>query len=170
MLGMRVLGIDCGGEYTGFGVVEADGKGRLQSLACGAISLKTKEPLEKRLETIFLKLSAVIEEYAPEVAAIEDVFFSVNAKSALKLGHVRGVAMLAAARHNLPVVAYAPLSVKSAVVGYGRAEKSQVQLMVTRLLKLPQIPEPPDIADALAIAICHCNTSATLLKQKPVKG
>jgi len=97
--------------------------------------------------------------------AIEDVFYSVNAKSALKLGHVRGVAMMAAAQAGLSVVAYAPLSIKSAVVGYGRAEKSQVQVMVARLLKLEQIPQPADAADALAIAICHIHTAATLQRQ-----
>ena len=96
---------------------------------------------------------------------IEDVFYAVNAKSALKLGHVRGVAMLAAAQAGLSVIAYSPLSIKSAVVGYGRAEKSQVQMMVARLLNLPEPPEPPDVADALAIAICHVHTAATLRRQ-----
>ena len=93
------------------------------------------------------------------------MFYAVNAKSALKLGHVRGVAMLTAAQAGLSVIAYSPLSIKSAVVGYGRAEKSQVQLMVARLLDLPAPPEPPDVADALAIAICHLHTSATLRRQ-----
>jgi crossover junction endodeoxyribonuclease RuvC len=99
------------------------------------------------------------------MVAIEDVFYAVNAKSALKLGHVRGVAMLAAAQAGLAVTAYSPLSIKSAVVGYGRAEKSQVQLMVARLLELPAPPEPADVADALAIAICHLHTAATLDRQ-----
>ena len=96
----------------------------------------------------------------PEQVAIEDVFYAVNVKSALKLGHVRGVAMLVAAQAGLEVIAYSPLSIKSAVVGYGRAEKSQVQMMVTRLLDLPAVPEPADVADALAIAICHLHTAA----------
>jgi crossover junction endodeoxyribonuclease RuvC len=107
----------------------------------------------------------VIAKNQPECVAIENVFYAVNAKSALKLGHVRGVAMLAASSAGLPVAEYAPLAIKSSVVGYGRAEKSQVQNMVTRLLGLKAEPDPPDVADALAIAICHIHTAATLKKQ-----
>ena len=125
-----------------------------------------REALETRLKKVFDQLSAIIAEHQPEVVAIEDVFYSVNAKSALKLGHVRGVAMLTAAQHGLAVVAYSPLGIKQAVVGYGRAEKSQVQVMVARLLKLDKPPEPADAADALAIAICHIHTAATLERQK----
>jgi crossover junction endodeoxyribonuclease RuvC len=161
---MRVLGVDCGGEYTGFGVVEGDGPS-LTCLTAGAIRLNPREALEIRLKKVFDGLSALIAQHRPEVVAIEDVFYSVNAKSALKLGHVRGVAMMAAAQNGLSVVAYAPLAIKSAVVGYGRAEKSQVQVMVARLLHLDKIPEPADAADALAIAICHIHTAATLLRQ-----
>jgi crossover junction endodeoxyribonuclease RuvC len=161
---MRVLGVDCGGEYTGFGVVEGDGRSLL-CLTSGAIRLSPREALELRLKKVFDGLSELIAKYQPEVVAIEDVFYSVNAKSALKLGHVRGVAMMSAAQQGLSVVAYAPLAIKSAVVGYGRAEKSQVQVMVARLLHLEKIPEPADAADALAIAICHIHTAATLLRQ-----
>ena len=163
---MRVLGIDCGGEYTGYGVVEQDEQGALHHLCSGAIRLLPREALEIRLMKICKGLSEVIAAYSPEVVTIEDVFYAVNAKSALKLGHVRGVAMLTAAQAGLSVVAYSPLSIKSAVVGYGRAEKSQVQLMVARLLELTEPPEPPDVADALAIAICHLHTAATLLRQR----
>ena len=159
---MRVMGIDCGGEYTGFGVVEQISTGDLVCLEVGAIRLSQQEKLEKRLDQIFLRLTEIIERTQPEIVAIEDVFHAANSKTALKLGHVRGVAMLSAAWMGLSVVAYAPLTVKSAVVGYGRAEKSQVQMMVTRLLKLKCIPEPADAADALAIAICHLHTAATL--------
>ncbi|PSH05695.1 MAG: crossover junction endodeoxyribonuclease RuvC [Acidobacteria bacterium] len=161
---MRVLGIDCGGEYTGFGVVEGNGRA-LTCLTSGAIRLSPREALETRLKKVFDGLSELIVKYQPEVVAIEDVFYSVNAKSALKLGHVRGVAMMAAAQHGLPVVAYAPLNVKSAVVGYGRAEKSQVQMMVARLLHLDKTPQPADAADALAIAICHIHIAATVQRQ-----
>jgi crossover junction endodeoxyribonuclease RuvC len=161
---MRVLGIDCGGEYTGFGVVEGEGR-RLTCLTTGAIRLAPRQALELRLKQVFDGLSALIAEYRPEVVAIEDVFYSVNAKSALKLGHVRGVAMMAAAQHGLSVVAYAPLAIKAAVVGYGRAEKAQVQVMVARLLNLDALPQPADAADALAIAICHIHTAATLQRQ-----
>ena len=163
---MRVLGIDCGGEYTGYGVVEQDTQGALCHLCSGAIRLSTRDALELRLKKICEALTRIIGDYSPEQVAIEDVFYAVNAKSALKLGHVRGVAMLAAAQAGLEVIAYSPLSIKSAVVGYGKAEKSQVQVMVARLLNLAAPPEPPDAADALAIAICHLHTAATLQRQQ----
>ncbi|MFB3915659.1 MAG: crossover junction endodeoxyribonuclease RuvC [Terriglobales bacterium] len=166
---MRVLGIDCGGEYTGYGVVEQTEDGRLIALAWGAIHLKTREPLPARLLQVFEALRRIITEQHPDVAAIEDVFYAVNAKSALKLGQVRGVAILSAASCGLPVAEYAPLAIKSAVVGYGRAEKSQVQDMVARLLELDSPPQPADAADALAIAICHLHTSATLKRQGAAK-
>jgi crossover junction endodeoxyribonuclease RuvC len=162
---MRVLGIDCGTEYTGFGVVELCLDGKLLCLTCGAVKLSPREPLPLRLATIFTRLGAIIQEHQPDNVAIEDVFFALNVKSALKLGQVRGVAMLAASSAGLGVTEYAPLTIKSAVVGYGRAEKQQVQHMVTRLLNLAEIPEPPDAADALAIAICHLHTAATLERQ-----
>jgi len=162
---MRVLGIDCGTECTGYGVVELSASDTLMCLTCGAIRLSAREPLPTRLATIFHRLGQIIVEQQPDAVAIEDVFYAVNVKSALKLGQVRGVAMLAAATAGLEVAEYAPLSIKSAVVGYGKAEKQQVQHMVTRLLNLAEIPEPPDAADALAIAICHLHTSATLLRQ-----
>ncbi len=167
---MRVLGIDCGTEYTGYGVVEICPDDRLVCLICGAIKLSPREPLARRLARIFEGLGAIIQEHQPDEVAIEEVFYAVNAKSALKLGQVRGVAMLAASSAGLEVAEYAPLSIKSAVVGYGRAEKQQVQQMVTRLLNLAEIPEPADAADALAIAICHLHTAATLQRQGVVGG
>ena len=163
---MRVLGVDCGGEYTGYGVVEQNGVGSLHYLCSGAIRLLSREPLELRLKKISEGLTEIILAHSPEEVAIEDVFYAVNVKSALKLGHVRGVAMLVAAQAGLRVTAYSPLSIKSAVVGYGKAEKSQVQIMVARLLELPAPPESPDAADALAIAICHLHTAATLRRQQ----
>jgi crossover junction endodeoxyribonuclease RuvC len=165
---MRVLGVDCGTEYTGFGVVELGRDDALVCLTCGAIKLSPRESLPRRLATIFDRLGVIIQEHRPDNVAIEDVFYALNVKSALKLGQVRGVAMLAASSAGLEVTEYSPLSIKSAVVGYGRAEKPQVQYMVTRLLNLAEIPEPPDAADALAIAICHLHTSATLVRQKAV--
>lgn len=163
---MRVLGIDCGSEITGYAVVEQSAHGGLACVAFGAIRLSPREPLPLRLRKVLGELGKVIEMHAPAKVAIEDVFYAANAKSALKLGHVRGVAMLAAATYDLEVTEYAPLAIKSAVVGYGRAEKSQVQQMVMRLLNLPALPEPPDVADALAIAICDLHTSATLHRQR----
>jgi crossover junction endodeoxyribonuclease RuvC len=162
---MRVLGIDCGGEYTGYGVVEQAPSGELRCVRAGAIALTTREPLPVRLARVFRELDALLTAATPDEVAIEDVFYAVNAKSALKLGQVRGVALLAAAMHELPVAEYAPLSIKSAVVGYGRADKFQVQQMVVRLLKLDTPPEPFDATDALAIAICHLHTAATLARQ-----
>jgi len=169
---MRVLGIDCGTEYTGYGIVDlSEDAGfpasldRLVCVTCGAIRVSPREPMPTRLSHISRALEQLIATHHPDRVAIEDVFYAVNVKSALKLGQVRGVAMLAAASAGLEVSEYAPLSIKSAVVGYGKAEKHQVQQMVTRLLRLAAIPEPADAADALAIAICHLHTAATLQRQ-----
>ena len=163
---MRVLGIDCGTEYTGYGIVELAPAGKLTCLTSGAIKLSPREPLPLRLNRIYERLTELIHQHQPEQVAIEDVFYAANVKSALKLGQVRGVAMLAAAAAGLHVAEYAPLSIKSSVVGYGRAEKHQVQQMVTRLLELQQPPEPMDASDALAIAICHLHTAGTLNRQR----
>jgi crossover junction endodeoxyribonuclease RuvC len=165
---MRVFGIDCGTEITGYGVVETEESGTLPKLVCkaaGALKLAKSRELPGRLAQVYSELSAELERWQPDQVAIEEVFYSVNAKSALKLGQVRGVALLAAANHGLPVAEYAPLSIKSCVVGYGLAKKEQVQFMVARLLNLPQLPEPADAADALAIAICHIHTAQTLSRQ-----
>jgi crossover junction endodeoxyribonuclease RuvC len=163
---MRVLGIDCGGEYTGYGVVEMNARGELSCLASGAIKLSSREALPRRLSRIFAQLGEIIAEHRPDEVAIEDVFYALNVKSALKLGQIRGVAMLAAAAAGLEVAEYSPLTIKSSVVGYGRAEKQQVQHMVTRLLGLPEPPQPLDASDALAIAICHLHTVGTLARQR----
>lgn len=162
---MRVLGIDCGSEVTGYGVVEETPDDELLCVAAGAIRLQSRDPLPAKLAQVFHELSAIISEHQPQMIAIEDVFYAANVKSALRLGHVRGAAMLAAACAHLEVAEYAPLAIKSAVVGYGRAEKSQIQSMVTKLLHLSEMPEPADVADALAIAICHLHTAATLDRQ-----
>lgn len=163
---MRVLGIDCGTEYTGYGVVELFPGGELHCCSCGAIKVSPRDPMPERLAKIFDTLQEIIREHRPDHVSIEDVFYAVNVKSALKLGQVRGVAMLAASSAGVPVAEYAPLSIKSAVVGYGKADKLQVQHMVTRLLRLDAPPESPDAADALAIAICHLHTAATLHLQR----
>src|SRR6202008_2224890 len=151
---MRVFGIDCGTECTGYGIVEwNDRDACLVSRGCGGIRLPKKEPLPNRLALLYAELNSLLGAHQPDVVAIEEVFYSVNAKSALKLGQVRGVALLAAAQLHLPVAEYAPLSIKSSVVGYGLAKKEQVHFMVARLLNLPELPDPADAADALAIAI-----------------
>jgi crossover junction endodeoxyribonuclease RuvC len=166
---MRVFGVDCGTEITGYGVVETDESGRDRRLVCvamGAIRLPKSKSLPERLEQVFRELSEHMARWQPDAVAIEEVFYSVNAKSALKLGQVRGVALLSAACLKLPVVEYAPLKIKSSVVGYGLAKKEQVQFMVARLLGLSEVPEPADAADALAIAICHIHTAQTLIAQQ----
>ena len=118
----------------------------------GAIRLAKAKPLPERLAQVYRELTEALEYWKPEVVAVEEVFYSVNAKSALKLGQVRGVALLAAANQGVPVAEYAPLKIKSSVVGYGLAKKEQVQFMVARLLELRELPEPADAADALAVA------------------
>jgi crossover junction endodeoxyribonuclease RuvC len=165
---MRVFGIDCGTEITGYGVVEnrdTSRESRLICMAMGGIRLPKAKSLPQRLQQVFLELTAELERWQPDIVAIEEVFYSVNAKSALKLGQVRGVALLAAACQSLPIAEYSPLSIKSSVVGYGLAKKEQVQFMVARLLALPEPPQPADAADALAIAICHIHTAQTLALQ-----
>jgi len=166
---MRIFGIDCGTEVTGFGVVDSLETSKGPRLVCqsfGAIHLAKNQPLPVRLNQIFDQLTAELERWHPDTVAIEEVFYSVNAKSALKLGQVRGVALLAAARLSLPLAEYAPLKIKSSVVGYGLAKKEQVQFMVARLLGLAALPQPADAADALAIAICHIHTAQTLALQE----
>jgi len=165
---MRVLGIDCGTECTGYGVVESNARDQLECRCFGGIKLAPRDLLAERLAKIFDTLCTVIREHQPDRVAIEDVFYAVNVKSALKLGQVRGVAMLASSSLGVPVSEYAPLTIKSSVVGYGRAEKEQVQMMVARLLRLEEIPQPADAADALAIAICDLHTWATLSRQSAV--
>ncbi|HEX4039366.1 MAG TPA: crossover junction endodeoxyribonuclease RuvC [Acidobacteriaceae bacterium] len=172
---MRVCGIDCGTETTGYGVVECDDAGSVRapslvSIVSGGICPPRKARLPERLAFIYAELIALFERYHPDIVAVEEVFYSVNAKSAIKLGHVRGVALLAAANAGLPVAEYAPLTIKSTVTGYGLAAKEQVQFMVARLLALPAAPQPADAADALAIAICHIHHAQTLALQEAHAG
>jgi crossover junction endodeoxyribonuclease RuvC len=153
---MRILGVDCGTERTGFGVIESDGRSH-RLLDAGVIKTSPKSPLSERLLLIASGLRAVIVAHAPESAAVEAVFHAVNAQTALKLAHVRGVALLVLAEAGLAVGEYSPLEIKTSVVGYGRAEKEQVQMMVRSLLKLDEIIKSQDASDALAAAICHAN-------------
>jgi crossover junction endodeoxyribonuclease RuvC len=162
---MRVFGIDCGTEWTGYGIVETDSVGELRSIAHGAIHLLKRDSLPYRLTVVFARLNELIAEHRPDVIAIEEVFHAANSNTALKLGQVRGVALLAAATSKLLIAEYAPLAVKSAVCGYGLADKQQVQFMVTRLLRLSAPPEPTDASDALAVAICHIHHAETELAQ-----
>jgi crossover junction endodeoxyribonuclease RuvC len=157
---MRVLGVDCGSQSTGYGIVESDGQ-QHQLVTYGAIRLPAGESFSCRLMKIYTRLGELIAQYAPEVEAVEDQFYLTNFKSVMKLGQVKGVVMLAATQAGIPVVEYSPLAIKSAVTGYGRAEKSQVQVMVKNILRLDEFPQPHDASDALALAICHIHTAAT---------
>ena len=151
---MRIVGIDCGTERTGFGVIDSDGRSH-SLITAGVIRTKPLHALEYRLKQIAAELRDVFQTFSPQAAAVEEVFYAVNAKSALKLAHVRGVALLQAAEAGLAVAEYSALEVKMSVVGYGRAEKQQVELMVHSLLRVTEPFASYDVSDALAVAICH---------------
>ena len=151
---MRVLGIDCGTERTGWGVVSSDGRSH-RVLGQGVIRTPAREPLEVRLRTIAAALRAILAEHSPDAAAVEEVFYSQNVRTALRLAHVRGVALLAIAEAHVALGEYSPLEVKTSVVGYGRAEKQQVERMVRTLTGFDREWESNDVSDALAVAICH---------------
>jgi len=151
---MRVLGIDPGSETLGWGIVEGSGL-KYAVVEFGVVKSNPREAFAKRLANIYEGVSAVIESFQPDVVSIEEAFYAVNAGVAIKLGQVRGVMLLLAEQRGLEIAEYAPRLIKQTVVGYGAAEKRQVQEMVKLLLKLKSIPTPHDAADALAIAICH---------------
>ena len=161
---MRVFGIDPGSGRTGYGCIDSDGS-RLRFVACGAIAAVPGAALPDKLSRIHASLQALLATHRPDCVAIENLFHAKNARSALILGHARGVAMLAAVDAGLPVIEYSPAEVKVAVVGYGRAEKTQMQQMVKLLLGLDAVPTPHDAADALAIAICHLHTATSLVSR-----
>lgn len=149
------MGVDPGSRVTGYGVIDAD-HGRLQYVACGVVKTTPQFSFAHRLNEIFEGINEVVQVHSPVIAAVEDVFLATNPRSALKLGHARGAAVVAAMQNGLTVYDYSPRSVKQAVAGYGQAEKSQVQHMVRVLLGLSGAPSS-DAADALAVAICHAN-------------
>jgi crossover junction endodeoxyribonuclease RuvC len=157
-----VFGIDPGSGRTGYGCVSSEGS-RHRMIACGAIVAPAGASLSDKLQGIHRTLARLLAEHRPDCVAIENLFHARHARSALVLGHARGVAMLAAADAGLPVIEYTPAEVKVAVVGYGRAEKPQMQQMVKVLLGLDRVPSPHDAADALAIAICHLHTATSLV-------
>lgn len=153
----RVLGIDSGSQVTGYGVVEKTRSG-LCHVIHGEIRPGKGASLSSCLQTIHDRLQEVIRQSAPDALAIEEIFYGKNVKSLIKQGHVRGVAILAGRQMGIPVYEYSPLEIKKAMVGYGRAEKAQIQQMAKAILKLPELP-PPDAADALAVAVCHIHFS-----------
>lgn len=155
---MRVLGIDCGIERTGYGLIESDGRSH-RIVTAGCIKTTPKNPLNERLLSIAQGLREVIGQHTPAAAAVEEVFYAQNVQTALKLSHVRGVVLLAIAEAGIPLGEYSPLEIKTSVVGYGRAEKQQVKMMVHSLLRIEVPIESEDACDALAVAICHATRS-----------
>jgi crossover junction endodeoxyribonuclease RuvC len=151
---MRVLGIDPGSETLGWGVVDGSGS-KYTLVAFGTVKSNTKQAFSKRLLNIYNGVAEIMAEHSPDVLSVEDTFYAVNAQVALKLGQVRGTMLLLAEQRGIEIAEYAPRLVKQTVVGYGNAEKNQVQQMVKILLKMKTAPTPHDAADALAIAICH---------------
>jgi crossover junction endodeoxyribonuclease RuvC len=166
---VRVFGIDPGSHRTGYGCIDSDGR-RHRLVVCGAIKARVADSFPDKLAEIHRTLSRLIADCAPECVAIENLFHASNVRSALKLGHARGVAMLAAVEAGVPVVEYTPAEIKRAVVGYGRAEKHQVGHMVKLLLGLDAVPSPHDAADALAVAICHLHVGHRAAKAGAAKA
>ncbi|MCY4600360.1 MAG: crossover junction endodeoxyribonuclease RuvC [Acidobacteria bacterium] len=154
---MRILGVDPGSRRTGYGCIETSGS-RHRLIVCGAISAPAQAPLPDKLLAVHDGLAKLLAAHKPDVVALQDPFYARNARSALVLGHVRGALMLAAAKAGLPAAEYSPAEVKQAVVGYGRADKRQVQQMVTLLLGMDAPPSPLDASDALAVAVCHAHS------------
>ena len=161
---MRILGIDPGLAIVGWGVIEAVG-GRFYPVACGSVTTPAHTPVEKRLSMIYDDVSRLMDKYKPDEMAIEELFFNNNRTTGITVAEARGIVLLCAAQHHLPIGEYTPMQVKQAVVGYGLAEKKQVIAMVTSLLKLPAPPKPDDTADALAIALCHGQNMGSALKR-----
>ena len=162
---MKIFGIDPGSERTGYGCIEVIGS-RHHLVICGSITAPAHSTFPEKLRHIHAGLVALLARHRPDCVAVETIFYARNVRSALKLGHARGVALLAASEAGLPVVEYAPAEIKRAVVGYGRAEKHQVQQMVKLLLGLDAPPSPHDAADALAVAICHLHSATGIVAER----
>lgn len=165
---MRIIGIDPGIAIMGYGIIDDD-CGKFKVLEYGAITTRVGIKKSIRLKEIYDGTILLIEKYRPDVMAIEELFFNKNAKTVITIGESRGVAILAAVNCGIDVFEYTPLQVKQSVVGYGRAEKKQVQNMVKAILGLNEIPKPDDVADALAVALCHCNSNIMNMKLGSLK-
>lgn len=157
---MRILGIDPGYAILGYGVIDMTGN-RFKVVDYGAVTTDAKMEMPDRLKILYNSLMEIITRHEPDVASIEELFFNTNAKTAILVGQARGVAVLACANSGLEIAEYTPLQIKQALVGYGRAEKKQVQLMVKTILNLKEIPKPDDTADALAAAVCHGHSAGS---------
>ena len=162
---MKIFGIDPGSERTGYGCIEVKGS-RHVLIICGSISAPARTTFPDKLKHIHTDLAALLDRYRPDCVAVENIFHARNVRSALKLGHARGIALLAASEAGLPVVEYTPAEIKRAVVGFGRAEKHQIQQMVKLLLGLETPPSPHDAADALAVAICHVHSATGVVAER----
>lgn len=162
---MKTFGIDPGSDRTGYGCVETIG-GRHRLVICGSLSAPARATFPDKLKHIHAGLAALLARHRPDCVAVESIFHARNVRSALRLGHARGVALLAASEAGLAVIEYAPAEIKRAVVGYGRAEKPQIQQMVKLLLGLEAPPSPHDVADALAVAICHVHSSTGIVADR----
>ena len=165
---MIILGIDPGYAIVGYGVIDYRNN-HFSVIDYGAILTDAKMPFNERLEKIFDELTEIIEKYNPEAMAIEKVFYNSNAKTVIDVSQARGVIMLAAQKKKLPAYEYTPLQVKQSVVGYGRAEKKQIQEMIRRILALEKVPKPDDTADALAMAVCHAHASGSLMQNMRIR-
>lgn len=159
---MIVIGIDPGTATTGYGIIEENNDGDFRTIEYGVISTTAGQPLENRLKTIYEQITTLILLHKPQSGAVEKLFFKQNVTNAIAVGQARGVVLLAMVMNGVAVYEYSPSEVKSAISGYGNAEKAQVQAMVKAILSLDDIPKPDDAADALAIAICHLNSSGIL--------
>lgn len=157
---MRILGIDPGYAILGYGVIEKTGN-HFRAVDYGAVTTDKDTPMPERLEHLYNSLREIIAEHEPEVASIEQLYFNNNAKTAIQVGQARGVAILACVKGGIEIAEYTPLQIKQALVGYGRADKKQVQFMVKTMLNLAAVPKPDDTADALAAAICHGHSADT---------
>lgn len=162
---MRIIGIDPGYAIVGVGVVEYKNS-RFTTLDYGAITTKANTDFAFRLKVIYDDFNQIVNQYKPDAIAIERLFFTTNQKTAIDVAQARGIILLVSAQNNIPCYEYTPLQVKQSVVGYGKAIKSQVIEMTTKLLNLKQRPKPDDVADALAIAICHAHTAPSLMNYK----
>ncbi len=161
---MRILGIDPGLAIVGWGVVERINGMTFCPLGFGSINTPAKTTIPSRLATIYRNLERIVEKYRPDEMAVESLFFNTNQTTAIAVAEARGVVLLVAEQHGIPVSEYTPLQVKQAVVGYGKADKKQVIDMVTHLLRLEKPPRPDDTADAIAIALCHGQSVTSLLR------
>lgn len=167
-MGLVILGIDPGYAIVGWGLVDFD-QNSFKPLRYGAVTTEADTDFNTRLSIIYDDVNSIMTAFKPEAMAIERLYFTTNQKTAIMVAEARGVILLAARKNNIPIFEYTPLQVKTAVTGYGKAKKPQVMEMTRRLLKLPEVPKPDDTADALAIALTHCQSAGSELRRKLIR-